>query len=278
MIRGMDNKALVPPGLSYLADNIKSKGNILGASKKDGAAWAKGLGLPKEKETIFFAGCGYQFDSKLESMMGLIRKMDKSAIGAERAMGLASLQKKMGLDGMFMKMVGGSGKEDGQPLIDAVKVLQKLGLTFGYLAEDEPCCGGILHYMGEKTTFGSYSKEVYAKLKSKGVKQIISIVPSCTYTLKKLMSDAVNGSDIEVKHFSQIVADNLNSLTLRFPKQVKITYHDPCQLARYMGIIDEPRKILKAVAGLNWSRPNGLKENGLLAAVVGVGLRLFSRR
>jgi len=246
----MENKELIPPGLSYLADNVKTKGNILGVSKKEGAVWAKGLDLPGEKETIFFAGCGYQFDTKLESMMGLIRKMDKSAIGAERAMGLASFQKKLGLDGMFMKVVGGSGKDDGQPLIDAVKVLYKLGLTPGYLAENEPCCGGILHYMGEREAFVNHSKEVYAKLKSKGVKNIVGIVPSCTYTLSKLMSDAINGSDIEVKHFSQILADNISSLTLRFPRQVKVTYHDPCQLVRYLGIVDEPRKILKAISGI----------------------------
>ena len=89
-----------------------------------------------------------------------------------------------------------------------------------------------------------------ASLNLTGVKNIISIVPSCTYTLSKLMSDAINGSDIEVKHFSQIVADNIQSLNLRFPRQVKVTYHDPCQLVRYLGIVDEPRKILKAIAGI----------------------------
>ena len=44
----MDSKELIPPGLAYLADNIKSKDNILGASKADGAKWAKGLDIPKE--------------------------------------------------------------------------------------------------------------------------------------------------------------------------------------------------------------------------------------
>ncbi len=49
----MDSKKLIPPGLTYLADNITSKDNILGASKGTGAKWAKGLNLPKEAETIF---------------------------------------------------------------------------------------------------------------------------------------------------------------------------------------------------------------------------------
>jgi Fe-S oxidoreductase len=243
----MDNKDLVPPGLSYLADNVKLKGNILGTSKQEGAKWAKGLNLPKDKETIFFAGCGYQYGSKLESLMGLIRKMDKSALGAEKAMGLAGLQRKMGLDaaGVFLKVMG-KGGEEGAALVDTVKILRKLGIDFGYLAEEEPCCGGILHYAGMRKEFVEHAHKVNGELKAKGVKQIISIVPSCTYTLRKLMAES-EGVSFQVKHFCEILAEKLPSLKLRFPKQVKVTYHDPCQLVRYMGIKDEPRKILKAI-------------------------------
>ena len=117
----MDKKDLIPPGLSYLADNVKLKGNILGASKQDGAKWAKALNFPKNKETIFFAGCGYQFGSKLETMMGLIRTMDKSPLGADWAMGLAGLPRKMGLDGVFLKVIGGKGGDEGAALVDTVK-------------------------------------------------------------------------------------------------------------------------------------------------------------
>lgn len=255
----MENKALVPPGLSYLADNIKRKDNILGAGKEEGARWARGLDLKKGKETIFFAGCGYQFDSKLESLMGLIRKMDKSALGSERAMGLAGFQKKLGLDGMFLKMVGRGGDADGRPLKDAVKVLQKLGEDPGYLAEDEPCCGGLLHYMGQQEEFARHSQHVSEVLKNKGVKNIIGLVPSCTYTLKKLMAEANGASEFQVKHFCEVAAEKVDSLDLRFPEAVKVTYHDPCQLVRYMGLIEEPRKILRAIKGIELVEPKWTK-------------------
>ena len=91
----MENKELIPPGLTYLADNITSKDNILGTSKEAGAKWAKDLSLPKKMETIFFAGCGYQYSDELESLMSLIRKIDKSALGTEMTMNLASFQKKI---------------------------------------------------------------------------------------------------------------------------------------------------------------------------------------
>jgi len=244
----MENKNLVPAGLSYLADNVKKKDNILGTSKAEGAKWAKKLNLPKDKETIFFAGCGYQFDDKLENMMGLIRKMDKSAVGAERAMGLANLQKKMGLDGVFLKVIG--GKESGEPLVDAITVLKKMGIEPGYLAEDEPCCGAIMYFMGEKKQFAEHSHNVASKLKSKNIKEIISIVPSCTYALKQLNAENNPGYDIKVKHFCEVVAENLGSLKMKFPRNVKVTYHDPCQLSRYLKLVEEPRKIIRAIEGL----------------------------
>ena len=44
--------------------------------------------------------------------------------------------------------------------------------------------------------------------------------------------------------------EGIQSRELRFPREVKVTYHDPCQLARYLGLIDEPRQILGAIKGI----------------------------
>ena len=248
----METNELLPPGLAYLADNITTKRNILGAGKGAGAKWAKDLKLPKEKETIFFAGCGYQYSSDLESMMNLIRKMDKSAVGSEMAMKLANFQKKLGLDaaGMYRKVMSKGGEAEAQPLKDAVTVLSKLGIDFGYLAEDEPCCGGLLHYIGLQDEFGKHARGVYEELRDKGVKRIIGIVPSCTNTLRTLFANSIDGYDIEVKHFIEVVAEKIPTLDLRFPKEVKVTYHDPCQLVRFMGLVEEPRQILRAIKGI----------------------------
>jgi len=246
------SKELLPPGLAYMADNITSKHNILGASKKAGAKWAEGLNLPRQAETIFFAGCGYQYTSDLESLMSLIRKMDKSVIGAELPMSIAGFQKKLGVDfaGMYRKVSAKGNDADGQPLRDAVRVLRNLGVQFGYLASEEPCCGGLLHYIGMQDEFAQNAREVYEKFKSHGVKRIISIVPSCTYTIRDLIPKYIDGYDLEVKHFLEVVLEGIQSRELRFPKEVKVTYHDPCQLARYLGLIEEPRQILRAIKGI----------------------------
>lgn len=248
----MADKDLIPPGLAYLADNITSRHNILGAARGEGSKWAKGLNLPKGTETIFFAGCGYQYSSELESLMSLIRSIDKSAVSTEMAMSLANFQKKLGIDaaGIYRRLMARDRNTDADVLRDAVKVLQSLGVEFGYFGEDEPCCGGLLYYMGLQEEFKQNARRVSDGLKSGGVKRIISIVPSCTNTLRQLIPASLNGDGVEVKHFCEVVLEKMPSREFRFPRQVKVTYHDPCQLSRYMKLIDEPRKILRAIKGI----------------------------
>jgi hypothetical protein len=253
---------LIPPGLTLIADNIASKQNILGVSKAQGARWAKDLDLPKRAETIFFAGCGYQFNSQLEALSGMIRQMDKSAIGSELPMRMAGFQSKLGINltGLLGKMAAKGPEAEIQPLDAAIKVLRGLGIEPGYLAEEEPCCGAPLYHAGLHKEFGENANKSYQKMKSFGVKQIIGIVPYCTHALLNQFPKYVQGYDIKVKHFLQIVDENISSHELHFPDKVKVTYHDPCQLGRYLRLIEEPRRILKAIKGIELVEPAWTKK------------------
>lgn len=254
---GKKAKELIPPGLSFLADNIKSKNNVLGESKSAGAKWAKDLNLPGKGETVFFAGCGYQFSKKLESLMGLARGMDKSAVGSELPMAFAGFQKKLGINvaGIYGKIAGRGGDAEAQPLVDAVSSLRKLGVEPAYLGEDEPCCGGLLHYIGLEQDFGRNAADVYKKLKSKGVREVIGIVPSCTYALRDLIPKHVPGYDIRVRHFSEVVLEKMAGRELRLPQEMKVTYHDPCQMVRFLGLADAPRQVLQGIKGVTLVEP-----------------------
>ncbi|MGD0795241.1 MAG: (Fe-S)-binding protein [Dehalococcoidales bacterium] len=243
---------LIPPGLTYLADNIISRQNILGVSKEQSARWARGLGLPGRAETIFFAGCGYQFSRQLEALMSLVRGVDKSVIGAELPLRFARFQKKLGLNlpGIYSNVLSRGAEDEVKPLEAAVKVLRNLGTQPGYLAEEEPCCGAPLFQAGLQDDFSVNARRAYQKLKSSGVKKIIGIVPYCTHALARLFPRFVDGYDLEVRHFLEVVAAEIPSRKLRFPRKVKVTYHDPCQLVRFLKLIEEPRQILKAIENI----------------------------
>ncbi len=84
---------------------------------------------------------------------------------------------------------------------------------------------------------------------------MIGSVPSCTYARRDLLPGAVTGWDIEVKHFSETVLAALGSRELRFPDRVKVTYHDPCQMSRYLDLVEAPRRIIGAIRGMELVEP-----------------------
>ncbi len=252
----MANKDLVPPGLAYLADNITAKQNVLGVSRAESARWAKGLDLPRRAATTFFAGCGYQYSNQLDCLMSLLRRLDKSPLGIETPMGLANLQKKLGLDlgSVYLKIATGGRAGDGRTLIDMVAVLKKLGVEFGYLAEDEPCCGAPLHFIGMETKFAQNAGQAQKQLEANGIERVISAVPSCTYALRVLIPQHTP-SKIIVEHFVEAVAKRLEGHKLRYPEKVKVTYHDPCQLARFLEIVEAPRRVIGSIENMELVEP-----------------------
>jgi hypothetical protein len=254
-------KDLVPPGLTYLADNIISTQNILGINKAQSARWAQHLELPRQADTVFFAGCGYQFSGQLEVLMSLIRQMDKSVIGAELPMRFARFQKKLGINlpGMYGRVLSRGSTAKVPPLEAAIKVLRNIGIQPGYLADEEPCCGAPLYQAGLHGKFAGNARQAFRKLKSAGVRRLITIVPYCTNALQRLFPQYIQDFDLEVKHFLEIVVENLSSHELRFPREVKVTYHDPCQMVRHLSLVDEPRRILRAIKGITLVEPEWTK-------------------
>lgn len=252
----MTEKDLVPPGLAYLADNIIKKQNVLGASKDEGARWAKDLGLPKRAATVFFAGCGYQYSNQLECLMSLLRRLDKSPLGVELPMRLANLQKKLGVDlgAVYRTVFAGDKTCEALPLKDMVKVLKMLGVEFGYMAEDEPCCGAPLHFIGLETKFAENAQQVQKYFEICGVEKVISAVPSCTFALRTLIPQN-SSSRVVVEHFVEAVENRLGGHELKFPEKVKVTYHDPCQLARFLELVEAPRRVLKSIKNLELLEP-----------------------
>ncbi|MBW1945030.1 MAG: hypothetical protein JRJ51_19670, partial [Deltaproteobacteria bacterium] len=76
---------LVPPGHVHIKENILEKGNIPGVGG-DSSAWAKDLNLPREGETIFFAGCGYQSMKYAEGLLRAARGLEKAGIGMDKSL------------------------------------------------------------------------------------------------------------------------------------------------------------------------------------------------
>ncbi|MEM4446202.1 MAG: (Fe-S)-binding protein [Nitrososphaerota archaeon] len=128
------------------------------------------------------------------------------------------------------------------------EVVSRLG-NVGWLGPDEPCCGNILLVSGQVEKFIDYGKLVIKRLREAGVKRIITPCPGCHETLSKEYPKFFD-FDFEVEHITQVLARSVETGKLS-PRRLSayVTFHDPCHLARYSRIVDEPRSIIGNAAG-----------------------------
>ena len=145
-----------------------------------------------------------------------------------------------------------------------IDVLKKLNVEFGFLYDDEPCCGGPLHTYGLLDDFQEHVKKVYSFLKERGVKRIITINPICGGIFKKFYPDVLETFDIEVKHFSEFIIENnlLSTLEQKLQINAKVTFHDPCRMGRLGGhLYEPPREILNKLSGVELVEMKNIKDN-----------------
>ena len=246
-------KKIIPAGHLYVKENVLKKDNLTGVLESK-ALWAKGLNLPRVAEYLFFAGCGYQQMKYIEGMMGVLKSASKMGLSIGKVTGISKVFGKVGIDLTSITAKVTASKEDPYTpvLVSSVSVLRKLGVDLGYMYEDEPCCGSPMYYAGFESDYADHARKNYEIFKSFGIKKIIGLVPGCTSALKNVYPKYVEGYDLEVQHLIEVTAKLLKEKAIK-PKakeNVKVMYHDPCQLSRYLQIIEEPREIIKSIDGV----------------------------
>jgi Fe-S oxidoreductase len=110
-----------------------------------------------------------------------------------------------------------------------IKILQKLGIE--PKVQKEICCGFPMEVLGFKEDFAEHKKKFAESFKDG---EAIAVCPTCTIFLKE-------GHGVESKHILQTILEKLPEANL----DMKVTYHDPCDFSRGLGLIDEPRQVLE---------------------------------
>lgn len=131
---------------------------------------------------------------------------------------------------------------------DTVKILNRLGIE-PVVMENERCCAHDLYWLGQLDKFDELGHLNIKEIEQTGAKTVITACPECAYVLRELYPQRIGKTGFEVKHISEVVAENLGKL--KFSEQPQeISYQDPCRLGRYMKVYDQPRKALTAIPGV----------------------------
>jgi Fe-S oxidoreductase len=155
--------------------------------------------------------------------------------------------------------------------VNVATILNKAGIEFGVLGEEEACCGNEIRRIGESGLFEELQEENKATFEEYGVKEIITLSPHCMNALKKEYGDL----GIKISHYTEVLAPLIinGTIALKGSYNKKVIYHDPCFLGKQNGIFDEPRDILKSVNGLELLEYSRSRENSMCCE--GGGGRMF---
>jgi len=158
-----------------------------------------------------------------------------------------------------------------------VKLLEAAGVKFGYLGEDEPCCGESALSVGHHQYFEEIAYNTLSVFRDRGVTDLITISPHCYDVMRNyypkpgILEDDVPASaqsgnlhGITPYHYTQYLAQLIETERLVFnhsPKDsagvhsgkesyIITTFQDPCYLGRHNQEYEAPRHVMKSIPGI----------------------------
>jgi len=128
-----------------------------------------------------------------------------------------------------------------------VKIMNHTQTSFAVLGAEESCSGDPAKRAGNEFLFQTQALQNITTLDKYGVTKIVTTCPHCFNTLKNEYPEL--GGNYKVMHHTQFLKSLINEGSLKVEggkyKGKRITFHDPCYLARANKIFETPRSLIK---------------------------------
>jgi Fe-S oxidoreductase len=142
-----------------------------------------------------------------------------------------------------------------QTALALAKILQTLNIPFEVL-EGESDSGFLSYQLGDFQGATEQARKIVALMRRCRAKKLVTLSASAyrMFTTRYARFGAVIPEGMMVVHATEFLSELLTQgrLVLKKKFNARITYHDPCCLARFTYIIEPPRKLLVALAGVNF--------------------------
>ena len=132
-------------------------------------------------------------------------------------------------------------------------LLREAGVEVG-LMNDQWCCGGPALEMGYTDIYEQFARHNLEDWRAAGARRVVTLDPHDYITFVEDYPRLFGDYGIEVLHITDLLAELIEQGKLRLerPIPVSVTYHDPCRLNKRRGIWESPRKLLRAIPGLEF--------------------------
>lgn len=130
-------------------------------------------------------------------------------------------------------------------------LLDRAGIRFGILASNEKCTGDPARRSGNEYIFQMLALANIETLNKVGPTTILTTCPHCFNTLKNEYPEF--GGSFNVVHHTQYLLNLIENGALDITQAKfaeRVTLHDSCYLTRHNDIVEEPRKIIGSIGGI----------------------------
>jgi len=145
-----------------------------------------------------------------------------------------------------------------------VATLRRLGVDVTF-NKAQTCCGQVAFNTGYRPEARSMAEHFVDVFEKERADFIVAPSGSCTAMVRNFYGELFHGPDDEVwrrrfsrvrprlREFSEFIVNELGVDDVGARFSARVTYHDACHLLRELGIAEAPRRLIRAVAGVEFT-------------------------